>query len=314
MAIPLASTAKEIFGSPAFVAAGYPGDGFWLNVGLVMRTSIKLEPFNNSMGNEAGQIIDDSVSMAWKSGMVSLTLRKHNADIIAGLIPGIIRKYNSSDTRNEAYGFSPRVQPIKPICLHIRPVHAHNTTTKNHPDVWWLPSVKFTSITDFIQKMEDNENSEEDYTIEFKNLRLFKDYTPGTRADIAEDGQLAFRGDSRHFVAESWEKHMPFGFILGTPGAPTDIKISSITTTGFSIAWKKPSADAGGNTVTGYKILHRERYSGSLFTVVDAAATDVSKAITGLAKSKQYEVRVYATSAGGDGAQSIPAFVSTPAS
>lgn len=315
MALPVAVTGEDMFGGPAYVAAGYPGDGFWLNIGLPMRIAFKPGTFNSSLKNEVGQTMPDSILQSIQSGMVTLTLRRHNAQIITALLPGLTRQYAKSDTRNEAYAYSPRTGPVKPIGLHIRPQFAYGTTKANHPGCWWIPSAVFKELGEFVYKVENSTESNEDFTVELENTLLFKDYTPGNRGAISVDGRLLFRGDNRHFATANWEDHLPFGYIDGISDAPTAVTSSAIGSDKFTVGWTAPVNNvAEGQSaikITGYKILHRVRRSESAFTEVDAAVDDTSKEITGLATGTTYEVRIYATTAKGKGAQSIPIYVAT---
>lgn len=311
MAIPVATTGREMFGGAGYVAAGYFGSGFWVNVGLAMRVAWKPESFNNILKNEAGQIMTDSINMSAKSGSVTLTLRRHSAEIIAGLIPGLTKTYDATSSKQAAYGWNPDPGPITPIGLHIRPQHAYGTSTENHADCWYVPSIVFSDLGEFIHKMEDSDEVNEDYEISFMSARLLQDYTPGSPQQISRDGQLLFQGDSTHFVTNTWEEHLPFGFVKGRPGFPTISSVSAITNSGATVNITPPASDAGRSLVTGYKVQTRVRDSGSAFTEADAGANADTLAITGLSSDTEYEVRMYATATEGNGAMSTSRYFRT---
>lgn len=310
---PVTTTGREMFGGNGYVAAGLPGSGFWVNIGLVMRVAWKPTVYKSGLKNEIGQSMRDSLSMATKTPEITITMRRHSAEIIAAMIPQITRQYAASD-KNDAYAWLPDPVTVSPIGFQIRPATAYGTSILNHPDVWYIPSAQFSDIGEFILKVEDSDENNEDYELSFMGNRLLEDHTPGTAQEIAAGGQVLFQGDSSHFVDNPWEVHSPFGFVEGAPGFPEITSISGIGDNAATVNFTPPDSDAGAEFVTGYTLQYRVRDSGSAFTDVTVSDSATTHEITGLTASTSYEVRMFANAAVLNGAMSISKFLTTAAS
>lgn len=89
----------------------------------------------------------------------------------------------------------------------------------------------------------------------------------------------------------------------GTPGPIPSVTYVSHGPGSVSIDWTAPWTD-GGSTITDYRVDVRE--SGSLWrTFADGVSTELSATITGLAANTDYQVRVAAVNANGDGPATV---------
>ena len=198
------TTGKEILGGPCFVAAGLAGSGTtFVDIGLVPNVSIKLELFAQVLQNEVGQKLPDSVWSLLKGGMVELSMRNVNAVQMKQLITGV------TTVDADSIGFQTDIQTITPITLHIRP--AQGLGISSFDFAYWVPGAVCKDIGNFIHKVDDNDASQEDFTLQFEMFRMTEDHT-ATAQTIAADGQIFFRGLSSKYVTTAWETNLPTGY------------------------------------------------------------------------------------------------------
>jgi predicted RNA-binding protein with TRAM domain len=92
-----------------------------------------------------------------------------------------------------------------------------------------------------------------------------------------------------------------------TPDAPTNLTATAGDTT-ITLTWKAPSSN-GGFAITNYKY---STNNGSTYTAFDPAIGDTTSAtITGLTNGTEYEIKLRAVNALGDGAESAAITVLT---
>ena len=294
----ISTSAREMFGGPAYVAAGLVGDPLWVDIGLTMRASIKVEFFTSALENQIGQITNDSLFMAVKSGTCTLTLRNHNARIMAAMFPDLSTRYD------DGYGWNANARHIRPTSLHIRPQLSYGTNEDNDASCWWIPVAIPTEIGEWVYKLEDTSSSNEDYQVTFMFGRLEDDYTPGAGNAIAEPGRILYQGNTTNVAAASWEQGLPPGYKAGYPGPVKSASTNTITATGFKVDWEAP--DDNGSVISSYRVWTRKRNSGEAFTVANqSTAATTELAITSLTTKTEYEIRVAAVSAAGFGQQVV---------
>ena len=106
---------------------------------------------------------------------------------------------------------------------------------------------------------------------------------------------------------------MDFGGCPGSPavsvpvaaGAPSQPSLDEITEDSLSVSWDKPSDDGGGKLL-GYDVEVKESPDGPWTVVNDAPIKDTRFKIPHLRKGSEYQVRVKAVNAAGQGAPSKP--------
>ena len=292
-----ADTHEQIFGGPAYVAAGLFGDGLWTNLGLVVNVSINRMLFSQATQNVLNQTMGQSNFQAFKSAEISLTLRRFQIEQMAALYPGITEVFTATDSRNAGLGHNTVAQVITPTGLCVLPQYAAGANAvQNNPNTWWMPAaVAGDELGEFIFKVEDTRESAEDFTLSFVASLLTTDYTPGTAQNIRQAGQILYRGDTRHIVTSTWEKNLPFGFL---PGAPGRVESFTAVPTGGSeddsitLTWTDPSADYIDDPITGYTVYSREANTDDDFDTQAISAGTLTAAVSSLDPSTEYEFRV----------------------
>ena len=286
-------TGKEILGGPCFVAAGLAGSGTtFVDIGLVPNVSIKLELFAQVLQNEVGQKLPDSVWSLLKGGMVELSMRNVNAVQMKQLITSVATYDVNS------IGFETDIQTIEPITLHIRPAQGLGMSSFDFG--YWITGACCKDIGNFIHKVDDNDASQEDFTLQFEMFRIINDYSAASQ-DIDVDGQVFFRGTSDKYVTTGWESDLPRGYLPTTPLAPSSIASRNVSANGFTVDWGIPQ-DRGSGLITGYTIEWRLSSSTGAYTTATTTASTRTYAITGLTTGTSYAVRVAAVNSVGTGA------------
>ena len=309
----VATSSQEMFGGAAYVAAGLLGDGLFTKIGLVMRVAIKPMIFMQGLENEVGQVAKDSIFQSVKSGTVTLTMRRHNAEQMAALFPHVVTRFEPSTSQRGGYGYNVTPGPVVPIGLHIRPNLAYGVGQANDPLCWWIPGASAEEIGDFIYKVEDSKSSNEDFPLTFTFVRAEEDYTPGAPQAMHEAGRMLYQGDSTHIVTNTWERGLPFGFRKGYAGRPTNITIKAGTRAAdaFTVAFQAPIAGEIASPITDYNVLYRVSGTTDVFTeAVTGGPAILEEAIDSLDSNTEYEVRVEALTAEGSGQQAV-AFLRT---
>ena len=87
----------------------------------------------------------------------------------------------------------------------------------------------------------------------------------------------------------------------GAPGQPTELDSSSDAIT---VQWMRPRSD-GGSPITGY-IMEKRRVGGSWSKACHSTITDLSYKVIGLEENAEYEFKVAALNAAGQGPWSVP--------
>lgn len=308
----IAESGKNIFGSPAYVAASRFGSGLWTEIGLVPNVAMSPGMFSQGQGNEVEQELGDTTFQASGGGadnMVSMNLLRFNAEQMATLFPSVIKFVQAGDTSHGGSsdgkgGIGWDVNPgfVQSVGLHIRPTAAYGA---NPGDVscFWLPQVRAKTFGTYTYKTESGDATEEVFTVEFAIQRLArKDFTPGTQQDVASMGRMFYRGDPASIVASTWEDHLPFGFLNGAPGRVTTILVTA-KSEGFSVDATAPTSEflQGVSGTVVYKFQYREdNGSNGAFTPGSSNITlGTPVDVTGLKADTRYEVRVWAEAGSG---------------
>jgi predicted phage tail protein len=97
-----------------------------------------------------------------------------------------------------------------------------------------------------------------------------------------------------------------WGTCPGPPDAPTNLTATPSDTT-ITLTWKAPSSN-GGSAIANYKY---SKDNGTAYTAFDPAVTDTAATITGLTNGTEYEIKLRAVNALGDGAESAAITVLT---
>jgi len=315
----VATSIRELFGTPCMVAYSFIGDGLWNNGGIPVSISHNLGLHSQGQANEVNQELGSF--QAGMGGEITLTMKRFIALQFAALFPSVVKQYaaktaNDHSARNSAVGWSPELRRTRPFGMLIRPEVAWGA--KPHDEsLIWIPQIRPVGLGDFIYRLQAGDDTSENFDLTFRMQRLEggKDHKPGTPRNIDLGANLWLMGDSRHATGTSaddpngWEDYLPFGHLEGRPGA-----VGSIAATGgtkeIAVTWTAPPSGyiAPGYPVTGYKVQHRIAGSGSAFTSTDVSdPTTVTATISSLTAGTRYEVRVNAVSATGNGQQS-PAF------
>ena len=300
----VATTSEEMFGSAAYVAAGYFGDGLWTNLGLPMRVSLKMEIFNQNLQNEIMQVSGDSIFQASSSGTITLTMRRHNIEQVSALFPVLTKRFASSSSSNGGYGWSVTPGTVTPIGLHIRPNFAYGAADHNNK-CWWVTSAIAQDIGEWVTKVENTDSANEDFPLTFRFGRIEVDYTPGSPQAIDEAGRMLYQGDTRSIVANTWETGLPFGFRRGYAGRVETFALkAAATASGATVTWTAPSAEFIDSPITGYQVLHRPAGTTGAFTTITVnSPSTTEQAIASLTTKTRYEVRVAPVTAEGSGQQ-----------
>ena len=294
----VADSHTQMFGGPAYVCAGLPGDGIWTNIGLVMRAEIQRTLFSQATVNEVMQVMGQSNFQAYQGATITLTMRRFEAEQFVALYPGI----TAGDTGGLGHNTRPSV--ITPIGLHVRPQYSYGAAA-NDESCWWIPAaIAGDDLGTFVFKVENTREANEDFTLNFMAALITQDYTPGTKQAIAQKGQILYRGNTTNIVTNTWEKNMPFGYVEGGVGRVETFTTSSVGTDSLTVNWTAPSSDYIDDSypITGYQVSYRTVGTGA-FTDATAItdATTLTQNITGLSASTTYEFRVAATTSAGQG-------------
>lgn len=98
------------------------------------------------------------------------------------------------------------------------------------------------------------------------------------------------------------------------PSAPSNLRLSSKTTSQAVLLWDTPSDDGGG--ITDYKYRYQQSSSGSWGTWIDwvsAGVSDLTETVTGLTSGSSYRFEVCASNSAGDSPSSNQLVVFIPA-
>lgn len=198
------TNSEEVFGAPAYVAAGLAGSGaVFVDLGLVPRVEVALEFFTQSLQNEIGQMMADSPMGALKGGQATLTLLRANAAQLAVLYQGLITDGATSMSVKED------LQALVPVTLHIRPRKGFGVA--NYKYGQWCVACRPREITAFISKVEESQNAQETFQITFDLYRATTDQAAVPQA-INEGFQIWFRGSSADAVTVAWSADLPAGY------------------------------------------------------------------------------------------------------
>lgn len=101
-------------------------------------------------------------------------------------------------------------------------------------------------------------------------------------------------------------------YAVGNPTAVVGLVSPSHTTTAFTLGWSVPNDD-GGRAITDYIVEYKSSASATWSVFDDGVSTLTSATVTGLTRGVEYNARVTARSANGDGVVSQLAGVVIPA-
>ena len=101
-------------------------------------------------------------------------------------------------------------------------------------------------------------------------------------------------------------------YAAGNPTAVVGLASPNHTTTSFTLGWSVP-VDDGGRAITDYIVEYKASASASWSVFDDGVSTSTSATVTGLTRGTEYNARVAARSANGDGVVSQLAGVVIPA-
>lgn len=85
-----------------------------------------------------------------------------------------------------------------------------------------------------------------------------------------------------------------------TPGPPSIPEVVTITKNSMTVTWCRPTAD-GGSDINGYYLEKRDKKSLRWFKVIKESIRDTRQKITGLTEDSDYQFRVCAINAAGQG-------------
>ena len=97
---------------------------------------------------------------------------------------------------------------------------------------------------------------------------------------------------------------MPFP-IAAPSKAPSNFKVTAVTSTIITASWQLPSADSRNGIIIGFKLFYKKRgSSGAATTLTIKNGTVLSKDVTGLDIYTEYEFEILAFTSVGNGPKS----------
>lgn len=85
-----------------------------------------------------------------------------------------------------------------------------------------------------------------------------------------------------------------------TPGPPSIPEVATITKNSMSVTWSRPTVD-GGSDISGYYLEKRDKKSLRWFKVIKESIRDTRQKVSGLTEDSEYQFRVCAFNAAGQG-------------
>jgi hypothetical protein len=93
--------------------------------------------------------------------------------------------------------------------------------------------------------------------------------------------------------------------LTGLPSAPAQVYFYPVGTSTIEVSWNAVTTTNGGGDVVDYVVLHRLHGTTTWRTLADGVSTERSTVITGLLRSRDYEIAVYALTSYGRGPSRI---------